>query len=196
MCRRVGERLCTSDKCPVVRRPYPPGAHGTKKQRRKLSTYGVQFREKQKAKIIYGLLERQFRNTYELAKRRAGNTATAFVELLESRLDNVVFRLGFAKTRDQARQLVSHGHITVSGKRVTIPSYRVRAGEVIGIYPTSAARKYFTNDAFVAAMAKYSPPSWLTLDATARTGRVLGRPELDEAKQNFDPKLIVEFYSR
>lgn len=195
LCRRVGERLCNSDKCPVIRRPYPPGAHGNKRLRRQLSGYGLQFREKQKAKVIYGLLERQFRRTFEEAKRRPGNTAQALVELLEARLDNVVFRLGLAKNRAQARQLVSHGHITVNGKRVTIPSYRVRPGQLVAAHEKSRALKHFA-EFIVPALEKQEVPGWLAVDPKELSGKVLSVPAADEARQNFDPTLVVEFYSR
>lgn len=195
LCRRVGERLCNTDKCPVTKRPYPPGAHGNKKMRRQLSTYSQQFREKQKAKVIYGLMERQFRSTYEQAKRRQGNTGEVLIELLERRLDNVVFRLGFAKTRAQARQIVSHGLIAVGGKQVTIPSYRIRPGEVISFSTSGQKSKYLT-DAQRVAITKYQAPSWLELKPEELSGRVLGMPVRDESMQNFDPTLVVEFYSR
>src|SRR5512136_526408 len=135
MCRREGIKLflkgdrCYSDKCGVERRPFPPGQAGKKRPRD--SEYRVQLREKQKAKRSYGILEKQFRNYYELASRQQGITGENLLRLLESRLDNVVYRLGFAKSRDEARQVVRHGHVTVNGRRVNIPSYRVRPGEVI-----------------------------------------------------------------
>lgn len=195
LCRRLGERICSSDKCPSVRRPYPKGAHGPEKSRRQPSGYGVQFLEKQKAKSIYGILERQFRGTYEEAKRRTGNTAEALVELLESRLDNVVFRLGFAKTRDQARQLVSHGHIFVNGKPVTVPSYRVRPGVEVSIAPRARLFKHVVEH-IAPLLAKHTPPSWLLLDAASLSGKMLERPSADEARAHFDPTRIVEFYSR
>lgn len=195
LCRRVGERLCTTDKCPVVRRPYPPGVHGPKKKRRQLSTYGSQFREKQKAKVIYGLLERQFRGVFEEAKRRAGNTSLALVQLLELRLDNVVHRLGLASTRSQARQLVSHGHLMVNGRRVTIPSYRVKPGDAITVHESSKSLKHFS-EKIATALPKHAPPGWLALDAATMTGKVLAPPGQDEVQQNFDPTMIVEFYSR
>ena len=195
LCRRVGERLCSSDKCPVVRRPYPPGAHGPKKSRRQLSTYGVQFREKQKAKVIYGLLEKQFRRTYEEAKRKTGNTSEALITLLELRLDNVVFRLGFAKTRDQARQLVSHGHLLVNGRRVTVPSYRVRPNDIVATAEGNKVSKYWS-ETVARNLEKYETPSWLLLDAAALSAKILSVPPTAEIKQNFDPTLVVEFYSR
>lgn len=178
----------------MVRRPYPPGAHGPKKIRRKLTAFGTQFREKQKAKIVYGLLERQFRSTFDESKRRKGNTADALIELLESRLDNVVFRLGFAKTRDQARQLVNHGHIDVNGARVTIPSYRVKTGQSVSA--RSGAKAKYWSESFRAGLQKYAPPGWLTLDAATLSGKVVDTPTRVEGEQTFDPTLVVEFYSR
>lgn len=193
MCRRVGERLCTSDKCPTTRRNYPPGVHGPGSQPR-LTPYGIQLREKQKAKRVYGILERQFRNYIEHALAKKGDTGEIFVRMLEMRLDNVVYRLGFASSRAAARQLITHGHITVNGKKVDVPSYIVRIGEVVGVAAGSMQKKYFT--ARAAALADRETASWLKLDSAAFSGTILSLPEGEELKQNFQPKLIVEFYSR
>ncbi|OGL72301.1 30S ribosomal protein S4 [Candidatus Uhrbacteria bacterium RIFCSPHIGHO2_12_FULL_57_11] len=194
LCRRVGERLCASDKCPAVRRPYAPGAHGPSQGRLRLTTYGTQLREKQKAKTVYGILERQFRRYFEDAKRKKGDTAEFLIRLLEMRLDNVIFRLGLAKTRDQARQLVSHGHITVDGKRVNIPSFQVRVGQAVAVSDKSKSSPYFA--AVLPGLAKREPPSWLSIDPAAGAGKILSNPSGEELKQNFDTNMIIEFYSR
>lgn len=191
-CRRYGVKLCDSAKCPVVRRPYPPGQHGPKGTSR-LSEYGIQLAEKQKAKAIYGLLERQFENYFKKAKTKKGDTGQILLQNLERRLDNVVFRLGFAATHSQARQFVGHGLITVNGKRVTIPSYSVRPKEVVGV--TSKPK-------FRAAVAERlkgkheAVPSWLTLDADAQTATVTRLPEATDVQQPLNMQLIVEHYSR
>lgn len=193
MCRRVGERLCTSDKCPTTRRNYPPGVHGPT-SRSRLTPYGIQLLEKQKAKRIYGILERQFRNYIERASAKRGDTGEILVRMLETRLDNVVYRLGFASSRAGARQIVTHGHITINGKKVDVPSYIVRVGEVVKVAELSTQKKYFM--ARVAALTEHETPSWLKLDSAAFSGTILSLPEGEELKQNFRPKLIVEFYSR
>lgn len=194
LCRRVGERMCTTDKCPVVRRNYPPGVHGIK-GRGKLTGYGLQLREKQKARWVYGILERQFRRYYDEAIRQRGATDVVLLQLLESRLDNVVYRMGLAKTRAGARQLITHGHIQVNGKRVDIPSYQVKAGASIGVGAISAQKPYFT------AVAKgwgKQPVSfdWLAVDPKEFKAQLVRLPTTLDVRPPFDPKLIVEFYSR
>ncbi len=198
-CRREGSKLylksdkCLTAKCPIVRRNFKPGVHGPTSRTRP-TPYGLQLREKQKAKELYGLQERQFANYFAKAKKIVGNTASFLVQMLEMRLDNVVYRLGFAKSRAMARQLVNHGLIRVNGKKVTIPSYQTRVGEVITIKEKTLKSKLFENEA--ARLEKVTPPSWLNLDAKAMTGKVLNKPEGEDLKQSFDPRLIVEFYSR
>ncbi len=198
ICRREGEKLylkgerCNGPKCAFTRRSYAPGQHGPT-SRTKLTPYGTQLREKQKAKNIYGVLETQFQNYYAKASSKLGNTGEFLVRTLELRLDNVVYRAGLAKSRAWARQAVSHGHVMVNGKRVNIPSYHTKAGDVIAL---SAAGKSRVDDIEKARMAKHQVPSWLALEPADCTAKVLHVPAGDELKQNFDTKLIVEFYSR
>lgn len=198
-CRREGEKLylkgerCFTPKCAVSRRAFPPGQHGPTTMNR-LTPYGTQLREKQKAKNIYGLKEDQFRNYFLKAKRVVGNTADFLVQMLEMRLDNVVFRLGFARSRALARQMVSHGHIRVNGRKVTIASFQVKAGELVTVDPTFQKSKLIEQESV--RIEKYEAPSWLHLQKSEWTGKILNKPEGPELKQNFDPKLIVEFYSR
>ncbi len=193
--RRYGQALFgTAKEAKVMqRRPYAPGQHGPN-SRSRVSEYGLQLREKQKAKIMYGLLERQFRKYYEDAFRKTGDTGALLLESLERRLDNVVYRLGFGSTRQQARQLVSHGHITVNGRRVDIPSYRVTVGEVVKIRDQSAQKKYFTDQA--KTLENFEAPAWLELDKSAMAGKVLSLPAGDQLEANINSQLIVEFYSR
>ncbi len=178
------------------RRNYPPGIHGPKqaRSRSRLSSYGEQLREKQKAKALYGILERQLRRYFELASKQKGNTGIIFVQELERRLDNVVFRLGFAKTRKQARQIVGHGFIQVNGKRVDIPSFRVSIGEEISIKKTKAEKGIIKQ--IPDAMKASQMPSWIARDEKLLTGKVLTLPTQDDLDTIFDSTLIVEFYSR
>lgn len=178
------------------RRNYPPGIHGPKqaRSRARLSSYGEQLQEKQKAKAIYGVLERQLRKTFEKASRKKGNTAEAFVQFLETRLDNVVYKLGFAKTRRQARQIVNHGFITVNGKCVNIPSYSVSVGDEIGIKENKKEKVIVKQ--IPEAMTVSKLPSWLSRDEKVFSGKVTGIPQGEDLDQVFDPTLIVEFYSR
>jgi small subunit ribosomal protein S4 len=199
MCRREGEKLflrgdkCNTAHCPIVRRNFKPGVHGPTSRPRP-TPYGIQLREKQKVKEIYGIQERQFRNYFLKAKRKIGNTASFMVQMLEMRLDNVVFRLGFGRARSLARQLVSHGHIRVNNKRVTVASYQVKPGDVITYGDRIKKSKLVSAD--LARIEKHQTPGWLNLDAKELTGKVLNRPEGEDLKQNFDPTKIVEFYSR
>lgn len=176
-CRRAGEKLflkgekCFSPKCPLTRKPYPPGIFGKSKRkrvRRGLSEYGAQLREKQKIKFSYGLRERQFSNYLK--------EATPLFELLESRLDNVVFRLGFSDSRLGARQIVSHGHIMVNSRKVNIPSCRLKIGDKISIRPQSANKAVFKD--LDIKLKKYNPPSWIKLDKIKKEGEIIGRPTL------------------
>lgn len=189
-----GER-CYSPKCAFERRPYPPGLHGEKARfRRKQSDYALQLREKQKAKRVYGVLERQFRRYFREASRRKGLTGATLLSILESRLDNVVFRLGFADSRAQARQLVRHGHFEVNGRKTNIPSYRVKPGDVIRVREKSRQKAYFKERAEV--LPEKTVPDWLQLDVETMTGKVLAAPERHHVDVPLNEQLIVEFYSR
>src|SRR5919198_6217714 len=195
-CRREGQKLflkgerCLTDKCGVERRSYPPGEHG--RGRQKQSEYRVQLREKQKARRYYGVLERQFRIYYEKASRQPGVTGENLLRLLEGRLDNVLVRLGFAASRRQARQLVGHGHWLVNGKRVDIPSYQVRADDVITIRPGSAAADVVRSATELTAAV----PAWLQADHDSLTAKVLRLPQRDEIMTPVQEQLIVELYSK
>lgn len=163
-------------------------------RRPRLSSYGIQLREKQKAKRLYNVMERQFRRYFEAASQKTGNTADFLVQILERRLDNVVYRLGFAKTRRQARQMVGHGFITINGELVDIPSYTVRIGEIITIKESKKSKGLLNG--MQERLQKTEPPRWLSLDAATFTGKVTSLPEGEDLKSVFDPTLIVEFYSR
>ncbi len=195
MSRREGIPLSTSSSIIKVmqKRPYAPGAHGKANAGRpsRLSVYGMQLREKQKAKRLYGMMEKQFRNYFVKASRTEGNTGEALCRLLETRLDNTVFRLGFAKTRPQARQMVSHGMFLVNGVKVDVASYQVRTGEVIEIRANKAAKKVFED--LTDRMKTTTVPGWLHMEGGK--GKVVSVPAGEDLKEAFDPKLIVEFYS-
>ena len=197
-CRREGAKLylkgdkCYSDKCAFTRRGYAPGQHG--QGRKKVSEYGTQLREKQKARRIYGLLEGQFRSYFEKAERMKGITGENLLVLLERRLDNVVYRLGMADSRNQARQLVLHGHFTVNGRRVNIPSYLVRAGEVIQIKEASKESPLLKG--VIENLGTKSVPAWLELSATDVSGKVMRYPTREEIEIPVQEHLIVELYSR
>ena len=189
--RRFGEPIYGPDKL-LERRPNPPGQHGANR-RRKLSEFGVQLREKQKAKYIYGMLERQFRIFFERAKAKPGKTGDVLLQLCETRLDNLVFRLGIAPTRAAARQLVSHRHITVDGKMCNIPSYIVKPGQTIGV-----REKDKTMGVIVESLKnpRTAAASWLQWDEGNMTGSLLSIPERAEIPENINVQLIVELYSR
>ncbi|MCC7357290.1 30S ribosomal protein S4 [Candidatus Uhrbacteria bacterium] len=193
--RREGINLDGRDKMARIleKRGYPPGVHGPKGQGR-MTEYGKQLREKQRAKLVFGLNEKQFRNYFEKATSMKGDTGENLVRLLESRLDNAVFRAGLSKTRAGARQLVSHAHIDVNGKKVNIPSYLVKPGEQITIRKTKAEKKLWKN--FGESTKQIETPSWITIDLKEMVAKIVSRPSGEELKQPFDPKLIVEFYSR
>ena len=199
LCRRQGMKLflkgdkCFTPKCPVERRPYAPGIHG-QGRRRKVSEYGVQLREKQKVKSIYGVLERQFRKHFEEAERRPGITGENLLQILETRMDNVVYRMGWAASRPEARQLVRHGHFTLKGRKTDIPSARVKAGDVVTVGEGSRGTEYF--QMVIPSMAKKSVPRWLSLEPDGLSGRVLAAPARDEIDTNVSEQLVVEFYSR
>lgn len=198
LCRREGEKLflkgdrCFGDKCAIERRPYPPGQAGKKRPRD--SEYRVQLREKQKTKRTYGMLEKQFRSYYELASRQPGITGENLLRLLELRLDNVVYRLGFAKSRDEARQIVGHGHINVNGARVDIPSYRVRAGDLVSVGPK--AKELLVIKAAIVASERSSVAGWLEVDIEKLQGSVIALPARDQIDTPVREHLIVELYSK
>jgi small subunit ribosomal protein S4 len=186
-----GDR-CFKDKCAIERRNYPPGQHG--RRRSKLLGYGIQLREKQKVKRIYGLLEQPFRLTFQRAERRKGITGANLLQELERRLDNVVYSLGFAASRAQARQLVGHGHVTVNGRKVTIPSYRVSKGHVIAIKEKSRSNEQIK--ASVETARARGVPNWLDLSPETFSGTVLDLPSREDIKLPISEQLIVELYSK
>jgi small subunit ribosomal protein S4 len=190
-CRRARTQLCQSKRCAVERRPYPPGEHGRGRVRE--SDYQVQLREKQKLRVMYGVLERQFRRYYEEAARHPGITGEALLQMLEQRLDNVVWRSGFAATRPQARQLVNHGHFRVNGKKVDIPSYQVRPGDVITTKDRSKdliviQHSVDTQDRLV--------PDWMVVNTDERQITINDRPRRDQIDTDINEQLIVELYSK
>ncbi len=193
MCRREGVSLCGKEKCAAKRRSFTPGDHGPNRRAR-LSPYGIQLREKQKAKRFYNVMERQFRNYYTKAMTQKGNTGETLIRFLEMRLDNAIYRLGFASTRRQARQMVNHALFEVNGKKVNIPSYQVRVGDEITIRENKKNKIIFEN--LGERLAKHDAPTWLHTDAAELSGKITSVPEGEELKQPFDTKLIVEFYSR
>ncbi len=198
LCRRENLKLylkgdrCYSDKCAVERRGYPPGQHG--QGRAKFSNYGVQLREKQKVKRMYGLMEKQFHNFFTKAERQKGVTGTNLLLLLERRLDNLVYRLGFANSRSEARQLVRHSHFTVNGKKVNIPSYLVKVGEVIELREKS--RKISKVGESLEAVARRGIPSWLELEKEQFRGRLVSLPAREDLTMPIKEQLIVELYSK
>ena len=198
ICRREGDKLflkgdrCYSDKCAIARRSYAPGQHG--QGRKKSSEYGTQLREKQKAKRYYGLLEGQFYHYFELAEKMSGMTGENLLKVLESRLDNVVYRAGFAMSRPEARQLVSHAHFTVNGKKVNIPSYRVKPGDVVAITEKSMSNEKFK--AVLEANASRPALNWLSLDKAKGQVTVVNLPERSEIDLQVEEHLIVELYSK
>lgn len=190
--RKFGEPIFGPDKV-LEKKNYPPGMHGLTKKRRKSSEYGIQLREKQKAKYTYGMLEKQFRNTFEKATRSKGVTGVVLLQLLESRLDNVVFRMGVAPTRAAARQLVSHRHILVNGELCNIPSYSVRPGDVIAVREKSKSLELITNTLSGFNHGKYP---WIEWDSTAMAGKYMSVPEREDIPENIKEQLIVELYSK
>ena len=195
LCRREKMKLflkgpkCDSMKCPIERRPYPPGEHGRDRPRE--SEYQIQLREKQKARRIYGLLEKQFRNLYEEANRNQGITGENLLRMLELRLDNVVYRLGLGASRKQARQLVSHRHFEVNGKTVNVPSYQLKPGDVLKVKPANGVV-----DVALEASKVRPVPGWLSFSAEEKSGKILARPDRHEMESGVEEQLIVEFYSR
>ncbi len=190
--RRLGTAFTNKDIKILQKRGFPPGQHGQNRQR--LSEYGLQLREKQKAKISYGVMERQFLRYFNKALKQTGVTGDNLLKLLESRLDNIVFRLGFAETRAQARQLVNHGFFDVNGKRVDIPSYTTKVGEVVSVKQNRQAGKYM--EMRKEKLKAYKAPDWLELNVDKLAGKILSAPELEEANRGLNTQLIVEHYSR
>lgn len=198
LCRRESEKLflkgdrCYTDKCGVERRKYAPGQHG--QRRKKLSDYALQLREKQKTKETYGVLENQFKRYFYMADKKKGITGSNLLQLLECRLDNVVYRLGFSSNRRQARQLVLHGHVTVNNRRVNIPSCLIRPGDVIGL--AEASRKLVVIEENIAKAEHRGLPAWLEMDVNALTGKIMHYPSRDEIELPVQEQLIVELYSK
>ena len=195
-CRREGCKLflkgerCTSGKCAIDRRPVVPGQHGA--ARKKVSEYGLQLREKQKVRNAYGVLERQFANYYEKATRSKQQTGLALLQMLELRLDNVAYRMGLGSSRAEARQRVGQNHLTVNGKKVNIPSYQVKVGDVIAVKESSQSLEMFK----ALKELKIVMPKWLEFSAETLTGKILALPERDDIDLNIKENLIVEYYSR
>ncbi len=190
--RKFGDPIYGPDKS-FERKNYLPGQHGASKRRRKQSEYGIQLKEKQKAKYTYGMLEKQFLNLFEKASRSKGITGEVLLQLLESRLDNVVYRMGIAPTRDGGRQLVSHRHITVNGSLVNIPSYTLRPGDLVGVREKSKSLEVIADSLTTMRHTNYS---WLEWDNEKMTGKYLNVPERDEIPENIQEQLIVELYSK
>lgn len=197
LCRREGAKLflkgekCYMEKCPFNKRPTPPGQHGA--GRKKVSEYGLQLREKQKTKRIYGVQEGQFRAYYEKADRMKGITGENMLSLLERRLDNVIFRMGIGASRSQARQLVNHGHFLVNGKKVNIPSYIIKVGDVITVKENKTSNKYFES---IKAMKVGVMPKWLEFNPEKLEGKILSLPARDDIDSQIAEHMIVELYSK
>ncbi|OGW39907.1 MAG: 30S ribosomal protein S4 [Nitrospirae bacterium RBG_13_39_12] len=198
ICRREGEKLflkgdrCYTDKCAVDRRKYPPGQHG--QGYRKLSDYGFQLREKQKVRKIYGLLERQFRRYFYEAERRKGITGEILLQLIERRLDNIVYRMGFAPNRRRARQIISHGHILVNSKKVNLPSYTVKGGDLVSVKESSREMPEIIES--ISKVEHRGIPAWVEIDSVNLIGKVLHIPSRDEIQLPVQEQLIVELYSK
>ncbi len=190
--RKFGDPIFGVDKS-FEKKNYPPGQHGANKRRRKTSEYGIQLKEKQKAKYTYGILEKQFRNLFEKASRSKGVTGEVLLQLLESRLDNVIYRLGVAPTRAAARQLVSHGHVTVNSEIVDVPSYILRPGDIVGVRERSKSLKAVAESLESNRSRSYS---WLEWDNSQVSGKFLNIPEREEIPENIKEQLIVELYSK
>lgn len=196
ICRGEGRKLflkgerCNTGKCSVVRRSYKAGQHGQKRQ--KLSEYGIRLKEKQKLRKIYGILEKQFRRYYEMASRKKGVTGEKLLQLLETRLDNVVYKIGFASSRSQARQIVKHGHIKVNNRRVDIPSFLLKTGDKVQVSEKSQEfiRRLMENISFT------SVPSWVSIDKNELSCQILDLPKREEIGLDVQENLVIEFYSR
>jgi small subunit ribosomal protein S4 len=198
LCRREGAKLflkgsrCYTKKCAFERRPSPPGQHGVR--RRKVGDYGLQLREKQKVRRIYRVLERQFRNYFEVAESNPGVTGENLLRLLELRLDNVVFRMGIASSRDQARQFVGHGHFAVNGRPTNIPSFQVKPGDTVAVRESHRDREPFK--LAKESLRSVSVPEWLTIDPATLTGTIAAAPRRDQMPLELNEQLVVEYYSR
>ena len=198
ICRREGLKLflkgsrCYTKKCAFERRSTPPGMNTTR--RRKVSEYGLQLREKQKVRKSYSVLERQFRNYFEKAEQRKGMTGENLLRMLEMRLDNVVYRMGLARSRAEARQLVTHGHFTVNGRPTNIPSYGTKTGDRVEVRESRRGREYFKTAADTVKAAQI--PEWVSVDAAKLSGSILAEPAREQMPQEFNEQLVVEFYSR
>lgn len=198
LCRREGEKLyikgskCNTEKCPAEKKPYPPGERGRVRPRE--TDYLIQLREKQKVKRIYGVLEKQFKNYFKRALKMKGITGKNLLVFLETRLDNIVYLLGFAESRPQARQLVNHGHISVNGKKIKIPSYQVRAGQEIEV--VKKAKKIKAVAQSIAQSSEKEIPRWLQVDHKKLKGKVISLPEREDIDQRIREQIIVELYSR
>lgn len=199
LCRREGKKLylkgdrCYTNKCGIDRRGYAPGEHG-QGRRGKVSEFGIQLREKQKLRRVYGILERQFENYFEMASAKHGITGETLLQILESRFDNVVYRLGFASSRPEARQLVRHGHFSVNGRKVNIPSYLTKVGDTIAVREESKKSPHF--EIAAANLGQHTAPAWLELDAEKLSGRVAAVPTREQIDVPVQEHLIVEYYSR
>jgi len=198
LCRREGGKLflkgtrCYTKKCSFERRPTPPGQHGVR--RRKMGEFGIQLREKQKVRRVYGVLERQFRNYFREAETHEGVTGEALLQSLETRLDNVVFRLGFASSRAQARQLVNHGHFTVNGVPTDVPSYALKPGDRVEVRESRRGREAFK--VIRETLRAHTAPDWLSLDAAKLSGAIASLPRRDQMPLDLSEQLVVEYYSR
>ena len=198
LCRREGAKLflkgtrCYTKKCSFERRPTPPGQHGVR--RRKMGEFGIQLREKQKVRRVYGVLERQFRNYFNEAETHVGVTGEALLQSLETRLDNVVFRLGFASSRAQARQLVTHGHFAVNGVPTNVASYKMRTGDRVEVRESHRSREAFK--VIRETLKSHTAPDWLSLDAAKLAGSVASLPRRDQMPLDLSEQLVVEYYSR
>jgi len=190
--RKFGDPIYGPDKF-LDRKNFPPGQHGINRKRKKLSEYGIQLKEKQKAKYTYGVLERQFKNTFEKASRAKGVTGEVLLQLLESRLDNVVYRLGVAPTRNGARQLVSHRHITVNGEIVNVPSYQLKPGDIIGVREKAKSLEIIAESISSNRASQYS---WIEWDSDQMAGKFINIPEREEIPETIKEQLIVELYSK
>ncbi len=190
--RRFGEPIYGADKY-YERKNYPPGQHGANRRRKKQSEYSIQLNEKQKAKYTYGILEKQFANYFKKAQSNPGVTGVILLQLLESRLDNVVYRMGIAPTRAAARQLVGHKHITVNGNLVNIPSYSLRPGDIVGVREQSKSLEVITESTDRNKVSKYS---WIEWDNATKTGKFLNIPQKEDIPENIKEQLIVELYSK
>ena len=198
LCRREGAKLylkgsrCYTKKCSFERRPSPPGQHAVR--RRKVGEYGLQLREKQKVRRVYGILERQFRNYYRVASTHSGVTGEALLRTLELRLDNVTYRMGFATSRAQARQLVGHGHFAVNGVPTNIPSYQVKSGDRVEVREGRKAREPFK--LAKETLRSHQAPEWLTIDPASLSGSIVTPPSRDQMPLDLNEQLVVEYYSR